>query len=601
MLKMRNTLLIVLLLFLAGNINAYALTNLNLPITPIKIIIPAAPAAPSGLTSESYASGFVDLNWIDNSSSELSFLIQKSVNGGAYSDFFAPQANITTYTDVWTKNGEIYTYKVKAVNAYGDSAYSNESTVTVPLHFPFNFKATLDGDNVKLTWEDYSYTETNFVIERVESGGPFQPLITLAANTTSYIDTDITKGIGYTYRMYAINYQMASEFTLDSSVVIPAESAPSAPTNLKFEGWELDAIGDSQAKFSWTDNSINEDYFALERKEAGGTFKGIIGIGTNGTDVIDSEILTVGKTYVYRINAVNEKLGNSAYSNEVSVVIPSKTSPVAAPSVLAATASSGIAALTWKDNSSNEEGFTVERKASGGSFKYLNGTSSGMTALIDNSLVAGTSYVYRVKAINSTLGDSAYSNEATILVGLIVPAAVDFSSASSWAITEIQKAIDYKLTTDKVLKDFTKKITREEFSEIAVKLYEAISGKAAVSDANPFIDTANIEILKAYKLGIVKGMTLNTFAPDNSITRQEISVMLLRALKAARPGADYSILGAPVIADEKEIASWALDAVKYMNKEGIMNGTGGNIINPKGNTTKEQAIALLKRLYEKSK
>jgi len=354
---------------------------------------------------------------------------------------------------------------------------------------------------VKLTWEDYAETEQNYVIERVASGGPFQTLATLAANSTSYDDSDVTAGLGYTYRVYAKNAYMQSEYSFESSVIVtPA----------------------------------------------------------------------------------------------ISTVTP--------PSTLVATLSSGVVGLTWKDNSSNEDGFTVERKLVGGSYKYLNGTSSGMTGLVDNSIAAGSTYVYRVKAINSLLGDSDYTNEATIITEPVVPlGTVDFSSASTWAVPEIQKAVDFKLTTDKVLINFTKKITREEFCEIAVKLYEAISGKTAVIEANPFVDTANTEVLKAYKLGIVKGMSTNSFAPGNSITRQEISVMLLRALRVAEPGADYSIVGAPVLADENQIAVWAMEAVKYMNKEGIMNGVGGNRIDPNGNTTKEQAIALVVRLYEKSK
>jgi hypothetical protein len=199
---------------------------------------------------------------------------------------------------------------------------------------------------------------------------------------------------------------------------------------------------------------------------------------------------------------------------------------------------------------------------------------------------------------------SATTPPAVIIPPVIVTAPaidsmIDYTEASSWAVPEIKKAIDYKLTTDKVLVSFKNIITMEEFCEVAVKLYEAVSGEKVNSSAlNPFTDTANAEILKAYNLGIVKGITTSTFVPGNSITRQEICVMLLRTLKAAQPGEDYSITAPPVIADASQIAPWALDAVEYMNKAGIMNGTGGNNISPLGNTSKEQAIALITRMYE---
>lgn len=47
-------------------------------------------------------------------------------------------------------------------------------------------------------------------------------------------------------------------------------------------------------------------------------------------------------------------------------------------------------------------------------------------------------------------------------------------------------------------------ITREEFCEVAVRLYEKSTGKEATyNDSSAFSDTKNPEIFKAYELGIV--------------------------------------------------------------------------------------------------
>jgi len=172
-------------------------------------------------------------------------------------------------------------------------------------------------------------------------------------------------------------------------------------------------------------------------------------------------------------------------------------------------------------------------------------------------------------------------------------------AASAWAVIEIEQAIAHGLTTDGILSDFQKNITRREFCEISVKLYEKLSGRtAAPVSPNPFTDTSNAEILKAYNLGIVKGVSPDRFAPDQSITRQEICVMLMRALKAAIPSLNTETAHSTVFADENKIAQWAIDAVRFMNSRGIMKGVGSNMINPLGNTTREQAIILVKRTYE---
>lgn len=172
---------------------------------------------------------------------------------------------------------------------------------------------------------------------------------------------------------------------------------------------------------------------------------------------------------------------------------------------------------------------------------------------------------------------------------------------SGWAATEVNQAISEDLVTDKVLIEFPEDITREEFCELAVLLYEKMTGnKAEPVAVNPFTDTKNPEILKAYNLKIVNGISEDKFAPANKVTRQEISVMLLRTLKAAMPDITATAEFKTKFQDESEIASWALEAVRFMNANDIVKGStvnGVTYILPKGNTTKEQAILLILRTY----
>jgi hypothetical protein len=170
---------------------------------------------------------------------------------------------------------------------------------------------------------------------------------------------------------------------------------------------------------------------------------------------------------------------------------------------------------------------------------------------------------------------------------------------SSWAESELKEAYENGLTYGQIENNYQKPITREEFCVIVVKLYEKLGGKAPVLGTNPFTDTDNAEILKAYALGIVKGTSDTTFAPANNITRQEICVMILRALKAAKPGIDTSLGSDFPFQDSSSIASWALDAMKFAYKNDIMKGTSTTTISPLNNTNREQAIILLKRTFTK--
>lgn len=177
---------------------------------------------------------------------------------------------------------------------------------------------------------------------------------------------------------------------------------------------------------------------------------------------------------------------------------------------------------------------------------------------------------------------------------------LDFDgSQSEWAEDEILEAYKYGLTYDGVEGSYKKQITREEFATIAVKLYEKLSGKTSTPVSNPFTDTTNPEILKAYNVGIVAGTSATTFSPANNITRQEICAMIKRALKASYPSLRLSFSGDFPFADANKIAGWAIDDVKYAYQHEIMQGTSNNTISPLANTTREQAIALLKRTFVK--
>lgn len=180
---------------------------------------------------------------------------------------------------------------------------------------------------------------------------------------------------------------------------------------------------------------------------------------------------------------------------------------------------------------------------------------------------------------------SSASNEVTIGSGSF------YSKASSWAETELKKAADLGLIPD-ILKgtDVTKPITREEFCELAVLMVEKITQNTEeVMATNPFTDTVNPQILKAYQLGITKGTSTTTFSPKMIINREQCAAMLFRAIKVVKPDGDYSIVGVKDFPDQKYISTWAVEATKYMWKIGIIKGDSAGNFMPKATTTAQEA------------
>jgi len=201
---------------------------------------------------------------------------------------------------------------------------------------------------------------------------------------------------------------------------------------------------------------------------------------------------------------------------------------------------------------------------------------------------------------------SDYSNIAT------VGNTAYYSGASDWATAELDKAVKYGLITPSIKDKMSEPITREEFAELAVLLYEKTTGKTVQPESpNPFTDTNNPEILKAYKLGIVTGVGNNKFDPKALTNREQVATMLSRAIRVMVPDADFSTEGAPTFSDEKDISDWALEHVKYMSKIGVIKGsnnkfmpkavTTAEIASGYATTTCEQATLMAVRIYEKFK
>lgn len=264
--------------------------------------------------------------------------------------------------------------------------------------------------------------------------------------------------------------------------------------------------------------------------------------------------------------------------------------------------------LIWKDNSTNEEGFKIERVAKGGAaWTQVATVGANVTNFTDSGLKPGTTYYYHVKAYN-WVGSSKSSNDLIITTGTSgtttppVVAPTYSKTPSAWAAAEIELAKTAGLTVDTLLTDYNKPITRAEFASLVVKLYEKATGTVVVPvTPNPFTDTTDVAVLKAYTAGIINGVSADKFAPNANVTRQEMAVMLQRELKAADPEGGY--FASPdfdtVFADESKIASWAIEAVRFMNESGIVNGVGENKIDPLGNATREQAMLMNYRNFAK--
>ena len=372
--------------------------------------LPNPPNAPANLTATAMSNKRVDLAWADNASDELGFIVErKTGSGGVYGVIDSVNANVTTFSNAALTGGTQYFFRVRAYNAGGASDYTNEANATtqpdVPTA-PTNLTATAaSNDQINLAWADNSSNEDGFKIEvKIGSFGTYSEIDMVTANVTSYASSGLEAGIPYFYRVRAFNVSGNSGYSNEvNAFTLP--DPPATPSGLAAMTVSNTAIG-----LAWTDNANNEDGFKIERRLT--TAVSYTEIGTVGANVtsFNNTGLTPNTAYSYRVRAINGG-GTSSYSNVSSAT--TFPNPPAAPSNLSATTiSNSQIDLGWQDNSTNELGFMIERKAgAGGTFAVIDTVDPNVTNFVSLGLTGSIQYFYRVRAYN-TGGASAYSNEA---------------------------------------------------------------------------------------------------------------------------------------------------------------------------------------------
>jgi autotransporter-associated beta strand protein len=203
---------------------------------------------------------------------------------------------------------------------------------------------------------------------------------------------------------------------METGPQVISASPPTAPGGLTatvVSGCEID--------LAWTNNATNATSIEVLRSTDGLHFEQIGAVENNFTNFADTSLAN-GTTYYYQILANNAD-GNSPVSSTVHVTTQAAQPPAMPGGLAAAGVATNQINLTWIDNSTNEDGFNLERSTNGGNYSSLALLPAGVTNYSDTGLAAGTAYYYRVQSFRSCWGNSAFTAPATATT-LVPPAPV---------------------------------------------------------------------------------------------------------------------------------------------------------------------------------
>ncbi len=176
----------------------------------------------------------------------------------------------------------------------------------------------------------------------------------------------------------------------------------------------------------------------------------------------------------------------------------------------------------------------------------------------------------------------------------------DYASAE-WARADIEAMASKGIIKGVGSQSFapSANITRAEFAAIIVRAFK-LTDETAVNTFTDVDDSAWYakEIASAVKSGLVQGVGDGTFAPDSNITRQDMAVMMARALAEVKDKAmptnisDYT----GSFKDKGEISQYAANSVAMAVKYELIKGMTQDTFVPTENATRAQAAAMMNRI-----
>ena len=324
------------------------------------------PSAPSGLSvSNTIASLTLKWNAVTDATG---YEIYRAGTDGKYSKITTVTS--TSYVDTNVKNNTQYSYKIKAYNAAGASAFSTAASLKKTQISVSKLKADANGSTVQLSWTGGVTGAEGYVIYRRTEGGSYDEIGRTSGNTYS---NTISAGIKYYYAVAVYSGSRTEDKCPEVGVMYLV-----APSGL--------SVSNTIASLTLKWNAV----------------KGATGyeIYRAGTDGKYSKIKTVTSTsyvdtsaknnteYSYRIKAYN-----TACASAFSTVASLKKTQISV-SNLKADANGSKVQLSWTGGVTGAEGYVIYRRTEESKSYTEIGRTSGNT--YSDTISAGIKYYYAV-------------------------------------------------------------------------------------------------------------------------------------------------------------------------------------------------------------
>lgn len=316
-----------------------------------------------------------------------------------------------------------YFFRVEAQNTASAPSWVEGSTLNFTTlaqsapGVPQNLTAeAVAAGSIELDWDQPASNGgsavTDYVIQQSTNGTDWNTITDGVSTATGYTVTGLTASQQYYFRVAAKNIIGTGSYTSATAALFP-RTVPGAPTGV------TGVSGSTAVLLSWTapastGGSAITDY-VIQRSTNGTDWTTVTDSTSTNTSLTISD-LTNGQSYVFRVAAVNI-VGAGAYSaNSAAIVVGAP----GAPTNLIGTVGNTQVRLDWNapalTGGVNISDYVIQFSSNAGTSwtTFNDGTSTASETTV-TGLTNGTSYVFRVAAVNSR-GQGAFSTTSAAVV-----------------------------------------------------------------------------------------------------------------------------------------------------------------------------------------
>ena len=376
--------------------------------------------------------------------------------GATWTQIASSASNTLSHAVSGLTNATAYTFKVRAVNAAGNGADSNEASATPASTAPAaatNLTATRGDQSVTLAasiTDNGGAAVTRWEYNQKSGGGDYSntwtQIASSASNTLSYTVSSLTNNTAYTFKVRAVNSVGAASDSNEATATprAGAATAPAAATNLAATAGNTEVAlsasitddgGSSVLRWEYVQKSGANDY--------PGTWTQIASSASTSLSHTITD-LTNSTAYTFKVRAVNS-VGAASDSNEASAT-PAPVAPAATTNLAAAAANASVTltASITDNGGSAVTGWEYKHKTAGndypGTWTQIESSASNSLSHTVTTLTNGTAYTFKVRAVN-TAGDGADSNEATATPATVPAAASNLTATRGNASVTLATSI----------------------------------------------------------------------------------------------------------------------------------------------------------------